>query len=152
MDTCGVVPSLSRKLGTSFYFLLIPDLCTFPEKTDTEFECVLVFDYGILGDSVVLQRAMFGHEIAQVNYLIVFCFIFVRASVAQRAVQALVVVVSLDIFEDFSTCFDLGGEDLIARKALTLERTEERFRFGIVITISYPTHAEIGSNNAQRFA
>jgi len=30
MDTCGVVPSLSRKLGTSFYFLLIPDLTAEP--------------------------------------------------------------------------------------------------------------------------
>src|ERR1700730_15863772 len=54
---------------------------------------------------------MFGHEIAHVNYAIVFCFIVVRAPVPQRAVQALVVVVSLDIFEDFSTSFDLGGED-----------------------------------------
>ncbi|MEY2606436.1 MAG: hypothetical protein QOH31_4258, partial [Verrucomicrobiota bacterium] len=33
------------------------------------------------GDSVVLQRAMFGHEIAHVNYAIVFCFIVVRAPV-----------------------------------------------------------------------
>ena len=99
-----------------------------------------------------MQRAMFGHEIAHVNYAIVFCFIVVRAPVPQRAVQALVVVVSLDIFEDFSTSFDLGGEDLIAGKALTLERTEERFGVGIIITISYPTHAEIGPNNVQRFA
>src|SRR3981189_3128292 len=95
---------------------------------------------------------MFVHEIAHVNYLNVFCFIMVRAPVAQRAVQALVVVVSLDIFEDFSTSCNLGGEDLIAGKALPLERTEEGFGLGIIITISYPAHAEIGPNNAQRFA
>src|SRR5882762_10288032 len=82
------------------------------------------------------------------------CILFHSGSgpVTPRAVQALVVVVSLDIFEDFSTSFDLGGEDLIAGKALTLERTEERFGVGIIITISYPTHAEIGPNNVQRFA
>jgi hypothetical protein len=47
---------------------------------------------------------------------------------------------------------DPVAEDLIVRKTLCFQRAEECFYRRIIIAISYPTHAEIGPNNTQRFA
>src|SRR6516225_2238551 len=70
----------------------------------------------------------------------------------ERALQALVTVVNLDVFEDLTPRLGSVGEDLIIRKTFCFERAEERFHRCIIITISYPAHALNGPDNTQRFA
>jgi hypothetical protein len=55
-------------------------------------------------------------------------------------------------FEDLTPRLGPAGEDLIIWKTLCFERAEKGFGLGVIITISYPTHAQIGSNNTQGFA
>ena len=51
--------------------------------------------------------------------------------VAQRAVEALVVIIKLDVFEDFTPGLSPAGEGLSIRKTLCFQRTEEGFGLGI---------------------
>ena len=45
--------------------------------------------------------------------------------VSQRAVQALVVVIKLDVFEDFTPGLGAAAEDLVVWKTLCFQRAEE---------------------------
>ena len=71
-----------------------------------------------------------------VNYSLKLCFILARRPVSQGTVQAPVIVVNLDVFEDFTPCLGPAVEDLIIRKTLCFQRTEEGFGLGIIVTIS----------------
>ena len=93
-----------------------------------------------------------GYVDFTVNYSFKLCFILARRLVSQRAVQALVIVVNLDVFEDLAPRLGPAGEGLIIWKTLCFERAEKGFGLGVIITISYPTHAQIGPNNTQGFA
>ena len=66
--------------------------------------------------------------------------------VTRHAVQTLIVVISLDVFEDLPTRLALGGEELIGWKTLRFERTGKRLRLGVIITIAAAAHAQIGSD------
>jgi len=46
-------------------------------------------------------------------------------------VQAPIVVINLDVFEDLPARFTLGGEELVDWKTLRFQRAEERFRLGV---------------------
>ncbi len=72
--------------------------------------------------------------------------------VSQRAVQALVVVIKLDVFEDFTPGLGPVVEDLVVWKTLCFQRAEECFHRRIIIAVSYPTHALLGTDNTQGFA
>ena len=87
-----------------------------------------------------------------VNYLYKLCFIFSGAMVSQRAVQALVVVIKLDVFEDFTPGLDPAAEDLVVWKTLCFQRAKKCFHRRIIIAVSYPAHALIGPDNTQGFA
>ena len=52
-----------------------------------------------------------------------------------------IVVINLDIFENLSARLALRDEGLIGWKTLRFERTEKRFRLGVIITISTAAHA-----------
>src|ERR1700751_1566883 len=93
-----------------------------------------------------------GYVDFTVNYSFKLCFILARRLVSQCAVQTLVTVVNLDVFEDLAPCLGPAAEDLIVRKTLCFQRAEERFHRCIIITISYPAHALLGPDNTQRFA
>ena len=82
-----------------------------------------------------------------VNYLFKVCFIFPGALVSQRAVQALVVVVKLDVFEDLPSGLGLAAEELILWKRFCFQRAEECLHRGIFIALSHPTHALLGTDN-----
>ena len=89
-----------------------------------------------------------GYVDLTVNYSFKLCFILARRLVSQRAVQAPVILINLDVFEDLTPRLGLSGEELIVRKTLCFQRAEECLGLGIIVTISYPTHAQIGSDNA----
>jgi len=52
-----------------------------------------------------------GYVDFTVNYSFKLCFIHARRLVTQRAVQTLVTVVNLDVFEDLAPCLGLAAED-----------------------------------------
>jgi hypothetical protein len=72
--------------------------------------------------------------------------------VTQGAVETPVIVVKLDVFEDLTTCLGPAGEDLIVGKTLCFQRAEKCFHRRIIITVSYPAHAQIRPDNTQGFA
>jgi hypothetical protein len=57
-----------------------------------------------------------------VNYAFKLCFIMTRTVVSQRAVQALVVVIKLDVFEDFTAGLGPAAEELVVWKTLCFQR------------------------------
>src|SRR6516164_2420024 len=87
-----------------------------------------------------------------VNYLPKLCFIVTRRLVSQCAVEPLVIVVKLDVFEDLTPGLGPAAEDLLLRKTFCFQRTEECLHHRIIKAICCPTHALSGPNNTQRFA
>ena len=75
-----------------------------------------------------------------------------RRLLSQRAVEPLVIVVRLDVFEDLTPGLGPAAEDLILWKTFCFQPTEECLHHRIIKAISCPTHALIGPNNTQRFA
>jgi hypothetical protein len=82
-----------------------------------------------------------------VNYLVKLCFKLARRPVTQAAVQTLMIVIDLDLLEDLTPRFSLGGEELTIRKRLRFQRTNKRLGFGIIVTISTDAHAHLRLNS-----
>jgi hypothetical protein len=63
------------------------------------------------------------------------------------AVQTLMIVIDLDLLEDLTPRFSLGGEELTIRKRFRFQRTNKRLGFGIIVTISTDAHAHLRLNS-----